>query len=85
MTCIHSFLLHSHTQKSFYLSELSWVVPSQPVRTISSQAEDKARGIYNKDGGGWKLVRRVKLGTSWHPATDHLSGTAECVSTVTTL
>jgi hypothetical protein len=24
---------------------------------------------------GWKLVRRVKAGTQWHPATDRLQGT----------
>ena len=24
---------------------------------------------------GWTLVRRVKAGSSWHPATDHLRGT----------
>jgi len=28
-------------------------------------------------GGGWELVRRVKQGDSWHPATDHLEGTEE--------
>jgi hypothetical protein len=27
------------------------------------------------DGGGWALVRRVKQGATWHPATDHLAGT----------
>ena len=26
------------------------------------------------DGGGWLLVRRVKQGTTWHPATDNLYG-----------
>jgi hypothetical protein len=26
-------------------------------------------------GGGWVLVRRVKQGSSWHPATDNLRGT----------
>ncbi len=25
-------------------------------------------------GGGWALVRRVKQGTVWHPATDNLAG-----------
>ena len=29
------------------------------------------------DGGGWTLVRRVKEGNSWHPATDSLAGTDE--------
>jgi len=29
---------------------------------------------YMIDGGGWKLVRRVKPGPTWHPATDHCSG-----------
>ena len=29
------------------------------------------------DGGGWTLVRRVKKGTAWHPATDNLAGTDE--------
>ena len=29
------------------------------------------------DGGGWTLVRRVKEGTTWHPATDSLAGTDE--------
>jgi hypothetical protein len=27
--------------------------------------------------GDWMLVRRVKAGLSWHPATDQLAGTAE--------
>jgi hypothetical protein len=27
------------------------------------------------DGGGWALVRRVKQGDVWHPATDNLAGT----------
>jgi len=26
-------------------------------------------------GGGWTLVRRVKAGNTWHPATDQLMGT----------
>ncbi len=26
-------------------------------------------------GGSWALVRRVKQGSSWHPATDNLAGT----------
>jgi hypothetical protein len=26
-------------------------------------------------GGGWALVRRVKQGSAWHPATDNLAGT----------
>ena len=29
------------------------------------------------DGGGWTLVRRVKPGDTWHPATDHLLGSEE--------
>lgn len=28
------------------------------------------------DGGGWSLVRRVKQGRKWHPATDQLAGTS---------
>jgi hypothetical protein len=27
------------------------------------------------EGGGWVLVRRVKQGSTWHPATDNLRGT----------
>ncbi len=27
------------------------------------------------EGGGWALVRRVRQGTRWHPATDDLRGT----------
>jgi hypothetical protein len=27
------------------------------------------------EGGGWALVRRVKQGSTWHPATDDLAGT----------
>jgi hypothetical protein len=26
------------------------------------------------DGGGWALVRRVRQGGVWHPATDNLGG-----------
>ncbi len=26
-------------------------------------------------GGSWVLVRRVRQGSSWHPATDNLAGT----------
>ena len=29
------------------------------------------------DGGGWKLVRRVKKGSTWHPAAEQLTGVAE--------
>jgi hypothetical protein len=29
------------------------------------------------EGGGWALVRRVKSGSTWHPATDNLLGSAE--------
>ena len=29
------------------------------------------------DGGGWKLVRRVKKGNTWHPASEQLTGLAE--------
>ena len=29
----------------------------------------------NIDGGGWKLVRHVPGGNTWHPATDSLMGT----------
>ena len=36
----------------------------------------KVTSAYHIDGGGWKLVRRVKSGTTWHQATDHLAGTA---------
>ena len=31
----------------------------------------------NFQGGGWALVRRVKQGSTWHPASDDLRGTAE--------
>jgi hypothetical protein len=27
------------------------------------------------EGGNWALVRRVKQGTTWHPANDNLAGT----------
>ena len=27
------------------------------------------------EGGNWALVRRVKQGNTWHPATDNLQGT----------
>ena len=27
------------------------------------------------DGGSWVLVRRIKQGSVWHPATDDLAGT----------
>ncbi len=30
----------------------------------------------NFESGGWALVRRVKKGSSWHPATDNLRGMA---------
>jgi hypothetical protein len=33
------------------------------------------------DGGGWALVRRVKQGTVWHPATDNLAGTEPAYGT----
>lgn len=36
-----------------------------------------ASSAYHIDGGGWKLVRRVKAGSTWHPATDWLAGTDE--------
>lgn len=34
-----------------------------------------AAGAAQIAGGGWKLVRRVKQGAEWHPATDNLQGT----------
>jgi hypothetical protein len=33
------------------------------------------------DGGGWALVRRVKQGAEWHPATDNLAGTQAAYGT----
>ena len=33
------------------------------------------------DGGGWALVRRVKQGAEWHPATDNLAGTEPAYGT----
>jgi hypothetical protein len=33
------------------------------------------------DGGGWALVRRVKQGSAWHPATDNLAGTEPAYGT----
>jgi hypothetical protein len=33
------------------------------------------------DGGGWALVRRVKQGSVWHPATDNLAGTEAAYGT----
>lgn len=34
-----------------------------------------APGYYTDiDGGGWELVRRVKAGNTWHPATDQCRG-----------
>ncbi len=29
----------------------------------------------NFEGGGWALVRRVRQGSTWHPARDNLRGT----------
>lgn len=31
--------------------------------------------IPDKDDSDWTLVRRVQSGSTWHPSTDHLSGT----------
>ena len=31
--------------------------------------------LYDIDGGGWQLVRRVRGGSTWHPSTDNLAGT----------
>jgi hypothetical protein len=28
------------------------------------------------EGGAWALVRRVKQGNTWHPATDNMKGTS---------
>jgi hypothetical protein len=33
------------------------------------------------DGGSWLLVRRVKQGSSWHPANDNLTGTEPAYGT----
>jgi hypothetical protein len=43
-----------------------------PEATLPPAAEGCADNI---DGGGWSLVRRVKQGRKWHPATDGLAGT----------
>jgi hypothetical protein len=32
-------------------------------------------------GGSWALVRRVKQGSSWHPANDNLAGTHRAYGT----
>ncbi len=33
------------------------------------------------DGGGWVLVRRVRQGSVWHPATDNLAGSQPAYGT----
>ena len=39
--------------------------------------------IYEIDGGGWMLVRRVAPGLTWHPATDQLTGSEPAYGTST--
>jgi hypothetical protein len=45
------------------------------VLQLGASSRRLTNSIYNKDNGGWQLVRRVKAGPTWHPATDHLAGT----------
>mmetsp|Transcript_51638 Transcript_51638/g.117461 ORF Transcript_51638/g.117461 Transcript_51638/m.117461 type:complete len:870 (-) Transcript_51638:80-2689(-) len=40
------------------------------------QKEIKVKDCSKVDGGGWKLVRHVPGRMKWHPARDHLKGTA---------
>jgi hypothetical protein len=42
---------------------------------------DRMYPVYGIDGGGWTLVRRVRAGPSWHPATDHLDGSEPAYGT----
>ena len=57
-----------------------WSLGDKPMgtrfRTFVRNSRTSLTGsMYTLDGGGWRLVRRVKQGTSWHPATDSLAGT----------
>jgi len=45
----------------------------KPSNTRSSYNSD----VSSLDDGNWMLVRQVRAGSSWHPATDSLAGTDE--------
>ncbi len=47
----------------------SFSFPTTGALSVMYQCENQF------EGGGWVLVRRVKAGSKWHPATDDLRGT----------
>ena len=52
---------------------------SVAVPRMSSGNANESDGVYTFGGAigndQWKLVRRVKAGSTWHPATDQFEGT----------
>ncbi len=54
-----------------------WTLTADLIQTFDLSLSSPAL-VYNcehtLEGGGWLLVRRVKQGGKWHPATDNLYG-----------
>lgn len=64
----------------FAKQNVTWVCEDEGGVAYPSTSLCFYRGVHCFEdilGGGWTLVRRVKPGSSWHPAQDSLSGTAE--------
>jgi hypothetical protein len=62
------------------VSQAEFTLDSKAVQTLTFSSASKPTIPSNyqcendQDDGGWLLVRRVKAGVSWHPATDDLKG-----------
>jgi hypothetical protein len=62
-------------EKSRLESEIASL--EQVITILGGLTTGSAGGWYGDiDGGGWQLVRRVKAGLTWHPATDQCHGSS---------
>ncbi len=61
--------------RNYNVCRTSDVVLTDPFNLTITVAAMKFYCDNLVDGGGWVLVRRVKQGSTWHPATDNLAGT----------
>jgi hypothetical protein len=67
----YGILVYGHVSAACFASSplltyFSLSIAAQYV--VQYSCEDKF------EGGGWALVRRVKAGSTWHPATDNVTG-----------
>ena len=50
-------------------------MPVDAAETTAARRLQAGSSMWDAVGAGWRLVRRVAAGNTWHPATDRLSGT----------